>query len=78
MIYGIICGKRVQTFSYKMNKVWGSNIYHGDIVDNTISYNWYLLKIELNCSKKKKEREEKKSEVMDVLIRTGEAIKISD
>ena len=23
-------GKRVQTFSYKMNKFWGSNVYHGD------------------------------------------------
>ena len=23
-------GKRVQTFSYKMNKVWGSNVSHDD------------------------------------------------
>ena len=23
-------GQRVQTFSYKMNKFWGSNVQHGD------------------------------------------------
>ena len=40
---------RVQTFDYKMNKFWGSNVKHGDntIIDNTVLQNWNLLTVEL-------------------------------
>ena len=31
-------GQRVQTFNYKMTKFQKSNVHHGDIVNNIVSY----------------------------------------
>ena len=36
--------QKVQTSSYKMNKSWGCNVQHGDMVNNTILHIWKLLR----------------------------------
>lgn len=46
-------GKWVQTLSYKMNKLLGSNVYMVTIVDYTVLYNQNLL-MEFKCSYQKK------------------------
>ena len=45
---GEILNQRVQTFSYKINEFWGSNVQHGDIIaDNIVLYTWKLLREEI-------------------------------
>lgn len=38
--------KMIQRFSYKMSKVWGHNIYHGNyLIGNPVLYNWNFLRV---------------------------------
>ena len=44
--YGLteISPKLSQTFSYRLNRIWGSNYSVVTIVDNIVLYNWNLLR----------------------------------
>ena len=36
-------GQRVEASSYKINKLWGCNIQHGDHSNNAVLHVWNLL-----------------------------------
>ena len=49
--------KRVQTFSHKVSKLWGSDINMVTVIQNTTLYNWNLSRVEFKCLHQKRKKD---------------------